>query len=74
MSNDAMPEEWEILRDWLPANLDERARTQQFFQRKRGLVDGEKWLRLILMHVAGGLSWSKPSCAPGSWDWRKLVA
>jgi hypothetical protein len=56
MLSDAMPEEWEILRDWLPADLDERARTQQFFQRKRGLEDGEKWLRLILMHVGGGLS------------------
>jgi hypothetical protein len=56
MSNDTMPEEWEILRDWLPEDLDARARTQQFFQRRRGLEDGEKWLRLILMHVAGGLS------------------
>ena len=26
MSNDALPEEWEILRDWLPENLNERAR------------------------------------------------
>ncbi len=56
MSNDALPEEWEILRDWLPENLNERARTHRFFQRERGLTDAERWLRLILMHVAGGLS------------------
>lgn len=56
MINDALPEEWEILRDWLPENLDARARRHQFFQRARGLTDGECWLRLILMHVAGGLS------------------
>ena len=56
MSNDALPEEWEILRQWLPDNLDERARRCCFFQRARGLTDGERWLRLILMHVAGGLS------------------
>jgi hypothetical protein len=56
MSTDAMPEEWEIIRDWLPEDLDARARQHQFIQRTRGLADGERWLRLILMHVAGGLS------------------
>jgi hypothetical protein len=56
MSNDGLPEEWEILRDWLPEDLNERARQHRFFQRARGLTDGERWLRLILMHVAGGLS------------------
>jgi len=56
MSADALPEDWEIIRDWLPEDLDERARQHQFFQRARGLTDAERWLRLILMHVAGGLS------------------
>jgi hypothetical protein len=56
MPSDALPEEWEILRDWLPEDLNERARTHRFFQRDRGLTDAERWLRLILMHVAGGLS------------------
>lgn len=56
MSTDALPEEWEIIRDWLPDDLDARARQHQFFQRARGLTDGERWLRMILMHVAGGLS------------------
>lgn len=45
-----------MLRSWLPADLDARARQHGFFQRARGLNDGERWLRLILMHVAGGLS------------------
>jgi len=56
MVNDALPEDWEILRRWLPENLNERARQHRFFQRARGLTDAERWLRLILMHVAGGLS------------------
>src|SRR5947207_6302948 len=56
MSTDALPEEWEIIREWLPPDLDTRARQHQFFQRTRGLSDGERWLRMILMHVAGGLS------------------
>jgi hypothetical protein len=56
MLNDALPEEWEILRSWLPVDLNERARRFHFFERARGLTDGERWLRLILMHVSGGLS------------------
>jgi hypothetical protein len=56
MVDDALPDEWEILRRWLPEDLDERARQHGFFQRARGLTDAERWLRLILMHVAGGLS------------------
>lgn len=56
MSDNALPEEWEILCDWLPADLNERARRYGFFQRARGLTDAERWLRLILMHVGGGLS------------------
>ena len=56
MANDALPEEWDILRSWLPEDLDARAHKYDFFQRARGLTNGESWLRLILMHVAGGLS------------------
>lgn len=56
MATDALPEDWTILRSWLPDNLQERARADGFFQRSRGLEDAELWLRLILMHVAGGLS------------------
>jgi hypothetical protein len=56
MGNSALPEEWEILREWLPEDLDRRARETGFAQRARGLQDSERWLRLILMHVAGGLS------------------
>jgi len=56
MPDDALPEEWQILRGWLPADLDALARKHRFFRRTRGLTNGECWLRLILMHVAGGLS------------------
>jgi hypothetical protein len=56
MANDALPEDWAILRSWLPEDLHERARADGFFRRMRGLSDAELWLRLILMHVAGGLS------------------
>ncbi len=55
-NDDCLPEDWEILRRWLPEDLNARAKRFDFFQRTRGLTDGERWLRLILMHVAGGLS------------------
>jgi hypothetical protein len=56
MQNDALPEEWSVLRRWLPEDLNTLAFQCRFFQRARGLQDAELWLRLILMHVAGGLS------------------
>jgi hypothetical protein len=40
-----------------------------FFQRKRGLQDPECWLRLILMHVSGGLSLKQTVVSAGSWEW-----
>jgi hypothetical protein len=55
-NDDCLPEEWGILRSWLPQDLNASAKRFDFFQRARGLTDGERWLRLILMHVAGGLS------------------
>jgi hypothetical protein len=54
--SDYLPEEWAILRQWLPADLRQVALEKGFFTRRRGLQDAERWLRLILMHVAGGLS------------------
>lgn len=56
MRRTALPEEWEILREWLPEDLNQGARETGFLERARGLNDTECWLRLILMHVAGGLS------------------
>jgi len=56
MRTDTLPEGWTVLREWLPADLNEPAQQHGFFQRDRGLQDAECWLRLILMHVGGGLS------------------
>lgn len=56
MKEDALPEDWALLRRWLPEDLDQRARQHGFTTRQRGLTDCERWLRLILMHVGGGLS------------------
>jgi hypothetical protein len=56
VNTDSLPEGWAILRQWLPSELNEAARRYGFFERARGLQDAECWLRLIMMHVCGGLS------------------
>src|SRR6202034_1656899 len=53
---DSLPDEWPVLRQWLPSDLGALALEKGFFSRHRGLQDPECWLRLILMHVGGGLS------------------
>ena len=55
-SNDSLPDEWAVLRQWLPEDLRGLAVQSGFFTRNRGLQDPDCWLRLILMHVSGGLS------------------
>jgi hypothetical protein len=74
MQTDTLPEDWEILRAWLPPDLLERARAKGFLRRARGLMDAELWLRLILMHVAGGLSLEQTVLRAGELGWAKLSA
>jgi hypothetical protein len=54
--DDCFPEEWAVLRQWLPENLEEMARETGFMQRARGVQDAAVWLRMILLHAGGGLS------------------
>jgi hypothetical protein len=53
----AADESWAILQQFLPDNLDESAREHGAFRRARGEIrSAEVLLRLLLLHVAGGLS------------------
>jgi hypothetical protein len=53
----AADESWEILQQFLPDNLEESAREHGPFQRARGEIQSAAvLLRLLLLHVAGGLS------------------
>ena len=53
----AADESWEILQQFLPGNLEESAREHGAFRRARGEIQSaEVLLRLLLLHVAGGLS------------------
>jgi len=50
-------ESWEILQQFLPDNLEQSAREYGAFRRARGEIrSASVLLRLILLHVAGGLS------------------
>ena len=53
-----LPDDWKILRKWLPdtPTLIQMARQEGFFKRVKGVRDLEVWLRLLLMHTGGGLS------------------
>ena len=69
-----MPEEWEILRDWLPGDLDDSAKRCGFIRRSTGRLDAEAWLRLILMHVVGGLSLEQTMLRASELKWADLSA
>ena len=53
----AADESWEVLQQFLPTDLETSARAHGAFRRARGEIkSAEVLLRLILLHVAGGLS------------------
>ena len=56
MSPDALLREWKIISDLLPPGWRESARELGALQRGRKIRDPDTLLRLILLHVAGGLS------------------
>jgi uncharacterized protein YegP (UPF0339 family) len=72
MSDDSLPEEWRILRNWLSDDLALSAQQFGFVKRSTGRVDAEMWLRLILMHVAGGLSLKQTMLRAAELEWCEL--
>lgn len=72
MSDDALPEEWAILRGWLADDLEASAKCCGFIRRTTGRANAEMWLRLILMHVAGGLSLEQTMLRAAELEWCRL--
>jgi hypothetical protein len=70
--NDVLAEGWQILHGWLPADLNQRAIEHRFIRRAGGLLDAERWLRLILMHVAGGLSLEQTAMRARELGWADI--
>jgi hypothetical protein len=74
MPDDTLPEEWAVLRGWLPADLEQSAAACKFTRRTTGRVTAETWLRLILMHVTGGLSLEQTMLRAAELGWCELSA
>ena len=74
MNEYPLPEEWSIWRDWLPEDLEESAKKYKFMRRRSGRLDAETWLRLILMHVVGGLSLEQTMLRAGEMGWANVSA
>jgi Transposase DDE domain len=56
-SRSLIEDDWEVIRRLLPDDLEQSAREHGAMRRRRGQVNSaEQLLRLILMHIAGGLS------------------
>ena len=47
--------DWKVILRWLP-DLQASARETGLIKAQRGIKEAEIWLRLLLMHIAGGLS------------------
>jgi hypothetical protein len=65
-------DEWQIIRGWLPCDLEERARRQGFIRQVAGPLEAECWLRLILLHVAGGLSLEQSAMRAKELGWMEI--
>jgi len=55
--NCLVEDQWDVVRQYLPLELDEHAREHGAMRRRRGQISSaEQLLRVLLMHIAGGLS------------------
>lgn len=71
---ESLEEGWQIVRSWLPDDLNESAKRTGLWKRSEGLQDAECWLRLILMHVAGGLSLEQTVVRARELGWLRISA
>lgn len=60
------------MREWISNDLSSSARRCGFERRTTGRVSAETWLRLILMHVAGGLSLKQTMLRAAELEWCDL--
>jgi hypothetical protein len=71
MDEDALNEDWQQLRRYLP-ELEQSARTHHFTRRSTARQDAQSWLRLILMHAAGGLSLTQTVARAAERGWAQV--
>lgn len=73
MNGDTLSNDWRILASYLP-DLETSAREHGFTRRTTGRQDAQSWLRLLLMHAAGGLSLIQTVARASAHGWPNVSA
>lgn len=73
MDEQTLTNDWHTLTSYLPG-LEESARGHGFTRRTTGRQDAGSWLRLILMHAAGGLSLAQTVARASALGWPAISA
>ena len=74
MDEEALNNDWKTLAAYLPPDLENSAREHGFVRRTTGRQDAQMWLRLLLLHAAGGLSLSQTVTRAKSRGWAQVSA
>lgn len=72
MDEDTLTKDWQTLMGYMPDDLEDSARKHRFVRRSTGRQNAQMWLRLILMHAAGGLSLSQTVTRAKARGWAEL--
>ena len=73
MDEQTLQQDWLSLMAYLP-ELHATAQAHRFVRRSTGRHDAETWLRLILMHAAGGLSLAQTVARAAQRGWARVSA
>jgi hypothetical protein len=74
MRDELIEQDWDLVKQLLPADWAESARQCGALRRRRNVDNAEALLRLILLHVAGGLSLHQTAVRAQSFGWAKISA
>ena len=69
MRDELIAQDWDIVKRMLPADWEESARQCGALRRCRNVDSAETLLRLILLHVAGGLSLRQTAARAEAFQW-----
>src|SRR5437868_4383323 len=72
MRDELIAQDWDIVKRMLPADWEESARQCGALRRCRNVESAETLLRLILLHVAGGLSLRQTATRAEAFQWATL--
>lgn len=74
MRDELIEQDWDIVKQLLPADWRESARQCGALRRRRNVDNADVLLRLILLHVAGGLSLHQTAVRAEAFGWASLSA